>query len=402
MRWSPQQDKALRAVDHWFHDQDSQQVFRMFGFAGTGKTTLAVHMAEAICGDVLFGAFTGKAAYVMRTKGCNGASTIHSLIYKSREKGNHRLVKLERDLEFAKLEHGDNSIEVADLKVAVDREKDNLKRPHFDLNIDSDVKYAALVIVDECSMVDKMMGEDLLSFGTKVLVLGDPAQLPPIGGAGYFTEGCTPDIMLTEVHRQARDNPILELATRAREKRDILVGEYGGTKVLPKQKIDPELVFEFDQILVGKNITRSASNVRFRKLKGIDGPYPICGDKIVCLRNNHEEGLLNGGIHHVESIGDILDGKISMEIRSDGAGLVQETIAHEHHFLGKADKLEWYEKKEANEFDYGYALTVHKSQGSQFDKVLLFDESEVFRQDKWRWLYTGITRAAEAVTIVKM
>ncbi|MEO8669294.1 MAG: AAA family ATPase, partial [Bauldia sp.] len=169
MLWSPKQDDALRAVSSWLKSGGTQ-VFRLFGYAGTGKTTLARHIAEDAGGDVCFAAFTGKAAHVMRRKGCTGAGTIHSLIYRMRGED----------------EDG----------------------PTFVLNDDSAAGKAALIVIDECSMVDADIGRDLLSFGAPVLVLGDPAQLPPIAGGGFFTES-EPDSMLTEVHRQAADDPII-------------------------------------------------------------------------------------------------------------------------------------------------------------------------------------------------
>ena len=144
------------------------QVFRLFGYAGTGKTTLARHFAEHADGEVKFAAFTGKAASVMRGKGCKGASTIHSLIYRARESGE--------------------------------------EIPSFDLWDEAPASKAELIVIDECSMVDAELGRDLLSFGVPLLVLGDPAQLPPIQGGGFFTEA-EPDVMLTEVHRQARRRP---------------------------------------------------------------------------------------------------------------------------------------------------------------------------------------------------
>jgi exodeoxyribonuclease-5 len=150
---SPQQDDALLAVSRWMK-AGHPQVFRLFGFAGTGKTTLARRIAEDVEGDVLFAAFTGKAAQVMRNKGCGNARTIHSLIYRPRG-------------EKAEEETGE-------------------MQPAFSLNRTSTVSKAKLVIVDECSMVDEALGRDLLSFGTPVLVLGDPGQLPPVSGGGFL------------------------------------------------------------------------------------------------------------------------------------------------------------------------------------------------------------------------
>src|SRR5450759_498092 len=82
-QFTPHQDDALKAVADWLKAKpgtgNTPQVFRLFGYAGTGKTTLANHIAEDVDGEVKFAAFTGKAASVMRGKGCRGASTIHSL-----------------------------------------------------------------------------------------------------------------------------------------------------------------------------------------------------------------------------------------------------------------------------------------------------------------------------------
>lgn len=411
MMWSPQQDNALMAVRDWLNNSD-KQVFHLFGYAGTGKTTLAKHLAEGVNGTVLFAAFTGKAAYVLQSKGCAGASTIHSLIYHSREKGESQLRELEKQLqdllddlhkEGMPKEEIENHVRVKDLKHMIDQERDSVKQPFFVLNLESEVRNAKLVIIDECSMVDARMGADLLSFGTKVLVLGDPAQLPPVGGAGYFTENVKPDVMLEEIHRQAEESPIIRMATQVRMEKPLAIGDYGNDcHVISNEKIDPDRALSFDQILVGRNKTRFATNKRVRSLRGYDDPYPVVGDRIVCLRNDHDAGLLNGALFSVNSVGGVMDNKVILDIVPEGSPFAQSVMAHEHYFLGKGEELPWFERKDAQEFDYGYALTVHKAQGSQWDDVLLFDESFSFRKDRWRWLYTGITRAAETLTVVKM
>jgi len=110
---------------------------------------------------------------------------------------------------------------------------------------------------------------------------------------------------------------------------------------------------------------------------------------------------LNGAIWYVEDVGRLNEDRIVMRVRPEDGGDAVDLEAHTHYFLGKEDKLAWWDRREAEEFDYGYALTVHKSQGSQWDNIVLFDESYVFRQDRWRWLYTAITRAAEKITVVR-
>jgi exodeoxyribonuclease V len=294
------------------------------------------------------------------------------------------------------------------LRKQIEEERTSLARPMFTLNMDSRVKDAKLVVIDECSMVDGRMGEDLLSFKTKVLVLGDPAQLPPVGGAGFFTEGITPDVMLTDIHRQARDNPIIAMATKVRNQEQLELGSYGNSEVIERAQVNEKDARNADQILVGRNNTRHASNKRMRSMLARSEDLPEHGDKLVCLRNNNDMGLLNGAIWYVKDNGPVNDDKMYLELlperdgEPDHEAIPLECEAHTHYFTGNGEKLAWYEKKDAQEFDYGYALTVHKSQGSQWNNVLLFDESYVFRADRWRWLYTGITRAAERVTLVLM
>lgn len=410
MRWGSEQEAALKAVADWM--TTDQQVFHLFGFAGTGKTTLARHFAEGIEGTVLFGAYTGKAAHVLKQKGCAGARTIHSMIYHSKEAARSHIKEMELELaelmaelraEGADDEQIARHQNVRNLRKQLEDERAKAARPMFALNPDSDVKRAKLVVIDECSMVDGQMGQDLLSFGCKVLVLGDPAQLPPVGGAGFFTEGVRPEVMLTDIHRQAEDNPIIAMATRVREGKALELGSYGGSSVIERADIRQDDVMNAGQVLVGRNATRHASNKRLRALLGFQSEgQPEPDDKLVCLRNNNDLGLLNGSLWRVEEVGHVGSETCHMTVRPEEGGSEQELEAHMHYFQGRADKLGWWEKKDAQEFDYGYALTCHKAQGSQWDNVMVFDESWVFRQDRHRWLYTAITRAAERVTVVRM
>lgn len=365
MDFSPQQERALSAISDWHRAtkrSGGAPLFRLFGYAGTGKTTLARHIAEGIDGDVLFAAFTGKAASVMRDKGCAEASTIHSLIYRSKES--------------------------------------KAEEPTFVINRNSDVKKAKLVIIDECSMVDEELGRDLMSFGVPVLVLGDPAQLPPVKGGGYFTEG-EPDIMLTEVHRQAVDNPIIRLSMLAREGEPILAGDYGISRVISRGEIDAQQILAANQVLVGRNETRRKFNARIRELNGHKSAMPVLEEKLVCLRNNRQKGLLNGSTWTVKLAaprnGDLIQLRVAPD---DGNGPSVKVGVLCAMFEGAAEEIPWQLRRHTDEFDYGYALTVHKAQGSQWDDVVLFDESFAFREHRARWLYTAITRAAKRITIV--
>ncbi len=364
MQWSGEQDKALTAVADWLKAGD-RPVFRLFGYAGTGKTTLARHLADSVSGGTLFAAYTGKAAHVMRGKGCKGAGTIHSLIYRMRGED----------------ESG----------------------PTFVLNDDSAAGKASLIVIDECSMVDEEIGRDLLSFGTPVLVLGDPAQLPPVAGGGYFTEA-EPDVMLTEVHRQAADDPIVRLSMIVREGGRLKHGVYGESAVISRDEIEPEAVTSADQVLVGRNNTRRNYNLRIRQLLDRDGPAPVAGDVLVCLRNDRKRGLLNGSLWRVERVRVPRKGLLRYALASeDGIPGRKETVVsiNPAFFDGTADALPVAARRRSDAFDFGYVLTVHKAQGSQWDDVILFDESFAFRENAARWLYTGITRAAKRIRIVR-
>jgi len=375
MKFSPQQDDALKAVSKWL-GEGRTQIFRLFGYAGTGKTTLARYFAEHVDGDVQFAAFTGKAAQVLRSKGASNARTIHSLIYRPR---------------------GEESVED-------ETTGRTMVSPTFSLNRQSPIAKAKLIVIDECSMVDEELGRDLMSFGTPILVLGDPGQLPPISGGGFFTDH-EPDFLLTEIHRQARDNPIIQLALDVREGREFMYGDYGDARVISRNEVNSEMVTSADQVLVGTNRTRRRYNQRLRELKGFDALYPQSGDKLVCLRNDPAKGLLNGSLWKVmtssrETVKPGINLLVSPEEDDPDRGVAKIKLLKAAFDEPDGD-IPWQTKKRYDDFDYGYALTVHKAQGSQWNEVVLFDESFAFRDTRSRWLYTAITRAAERLTIVR-
>lgn len=388
MKWSSQQSAALDRVAEWL-ESGTAPFFYLAGYAGTGKTTLAKHFADGV-GDVLFGSFTGKAASVMRSKGCTDATTIHRLIYRSRDKGTKNLKDLQKELEEAPEEAKQG------YRVLIRKELESLKAPAFTLNEESPVRNAGLVVIDECSMVSGRIADDLMSFGTPILVLGDPAQLPPVHGKGFFTAG-NPDIMLTEVHRQARESGILALATEIREGGKLYLNKWHDCEVIEKGDLDPNDVPSYDQVLVGTNKKRAASNVRMRELIGRTSELPEPGDRLVCLKNNHELGLLNGEIWNTLSAMILDDDRIMLTIENDEDSM--SIVAWRHPFEGRELDY-WGRKNDVQEFDFGYVLTVHKAQGSQWPRVLVFDESYIFRQNAAKHLYTAITRASNYLTVV--
>lgn len=376
MKWSPQQVEGIRVARGWIMQCNaelrqgrklSQPILRIFGFAGTGKTTIARHLADGADGATCYCAFTGKAALMMSRSGCHGASTIHGLIYQVKE-GRSGAVR-------------------------------------FVLDKASPAANAALIVVDECSMVDEELARDLMSFGRPILVLGDPAQLPPVKGAGFFINA-EPDVMLTEIHRQAADNPIIRMATIIREGGQLELGAYGESRVIERGTLTGEEVARFDQVIVGKNATRTNYNRQLRAIAGRTDPMPMEGDRLVCLRNDKDLGIFNGGIFRADSgllRPDPDQPKcIKFEVKSEDfqrKAAIQVQVRREF-FDGDAVDIPWQELRGTQQFDFGYALTCHKAQGSQWDDVIVYDESGTFREDAARWAYTAVTRAAKRVTVV--
>lgn len=363
--WSPQQNEALSKAAAWLRLR-YQPSFYLGGFAGTGKSTLAKHLAAQADGKVAFAAFTGKAARVMRSKGCAGASTIHALIYWTE----------------------------MDTKTG----KSSITRKSR-----ADLEGVVLIVIDECSMVDEEMGRDLLHFGIPVLVLGDPAQLPPIRGAGFFTSG-QPDYMLTEVHRQAADSPIISLATAIREGRSLPGAmQVPGLTIVHQRDLDPTLVTSADTVIVGRNDTRQKYNRRLRELLGFTASTPYAEEPLICLRNDREKKIANGEIFLAHSDGKPSGRYVSVKLTQpeDPSRKPFVVDIRKEFFVDDkaATQMPFKTLRGSQQFTYGYAITCHKSQGSQWPSVCVFDESQAF-EERARWLYTAVTRAAENLTLV--
>jgi len=407
LSWSPQQTAALDAVRVWLENRacgrDKRQCFYLAGYAGSGKTTLAREFAKALPGQVEFAAFTGKAANVLRTKGCDRARTIHSLIYIPVSKSRAHAEELRNLIEEARAEG--NRAAVDRLEVDLAEAMEQLRRPSWCVNPDSDLNAADLLIVDEVSMVDERMGEDLCSFGIPILVLGDPAQLPPVAASqGYFTRN-EPDFMLTEVHRQAQGSPVLKLATIIRKGGTLDLGTYGSSAVVERKTIKVgEAIENFDQIICGRNATRHAINKAVREFCGQQGKLPMVGEKLICLRNDRDSELLNGSFWEVLSVLEEDDGdtlRLVINSLDEGGAGNRFVTAWRHHFEGRTDQLSPWRIRDHMEFDFGYAITCHKAQGSQWPRVLVYDESAIARADRSKWLYTALTRASDSVTVVQ-
>lgn len=400
---SAEQDRAVKAVDRWYK-AGGVEPFELHGLAGTGKTTLARYFAEHVEGVVKFAAYTGKAASVLRKKGCPGATTIHSLIYNPVGNTNVRemreleaLVEGEMDIPYEDRRH--------DLLESWRSQLEDLRkrsRAMFEVkgNEDAEICEADLVIIDERSMVGETEQRDLMSFGVPILFLGDPGQLPPVQGRSLAPE--VPDFMLTEIHRQAADSAIIRLAYDFRNGKFPTFGEYGeGVEILRKRDWDWQRAVEADQVIVGMNATRHSINRGMRARLGYKKLYPEAGERLICLQNNHEVGLLNGVVG--TSLREAVKSRATVDLVIDYEGQKLAVTSDAGHFEENYGKRKSYpgSHAEIEHFDYGYGITGHKSQGSQWRNVLICDDkmraNDIAQRKKW--LYTVTTRAEEQLTI---
>jgi UvrD-like helicase family protein/AAA domain-containing protein len=257
------------------------------------------------------------------------------------------------------------------------------------------------LLVHNCSMVSNDIAADLRSFGVKMLVIGDPGQLPPIRGTGAFTSR-EPDTLLTEIHRQAAESPILRLATMARCGEHLPLGEHGeGVTVRRYDRAD--VLRPDHQIICGTHRTRWALTAVLRETRGVSGLWPRAGEPVICCRNDREAGLYNGmmGICVQDSVttGD----DVMLFVRMDDESTTREILAstmlfREHDARSSLPPERW--RRGVQLFDFGYVLTCHKAAGSEWESVIVVDESRFFREDRSKWIYTAITRASNELTIL--
>lgn len=382
---SSDQKEAIQKIIRWYKNNTStKQFISLGGYAGTGKTTLISTLRNKLTLinkslKVGFASYTGKAARVLRNKLVeqkairepDTVGTIHSLIYSP-----------------------------------IVNEKEEIigwkKKDKIDRN---------LIVIDEGSMVDEQIWNHLMSYQVPIIVVGDHGQLPPIQGNFYLME--KPQILLRQIHRQARDNPIIGLSIQAREHGFIRPGIYSDyvIKYDPKdnetQTIVEESLRKYNNqtlVLCGFNHTRKKLNSFIRMSLGFESPLPQRDDRVICLRNNHVSHIFNGMLGTILDITSYDENWYEADIKLDDEykkyhGLIsvkQFGDKNALNFTGKRSQI-----MKGDLFDFGYALTVHKAQGSQAKKVILFEER--FKQmtdEQWkRWLYTAVTRAEKELII---
>lgn len=382
------QEQGLRIAVERFKNNEPYTVIA--GYAGVGKSTLIHFIIAALDLDprhIAYIAYTGKAAQVLRNKGCPNAMTAHRLLYNSRPREDGTFMHIPKD----------------------------------------SLSPYKLIVVDEVSMLPKKMWELLLYHGIHVIAIGDPGQLPPVASDNNNALA-HPHIFLDEVMRQAAESEIIQLTMQIRAGEPLKYYQGNEVRVVDRNELlKPGFLFWGDQIIVGKNDTRNYINDNMRKSlwKEQYQIEPIIGDRIICLHNDWEvvnetsDALVNGltgtltGITYTND-NPFMDKTPIIDFQPDIEGVAP--------FMGlEADYKLLTEKKplitrgydgtwrhipkqfHPEEFDYGYAITCHKAQGSEFNKVIVLEEflKSEKREDHIKWLYTAATRAAQKLIVVK-
>lgn len=405
MNLTTDQQAALDAIGVWLSGNNGW-MFYLGGYAGTGKTTLMHHFINSLGDQPTCLAPTGKAASVLqkRLKDCP-VTTIHSALFKPIEPDIKKLERLEEKLK--------NDPTAVSLLAQIKEEKKRLAemKLNFAENKDHTIMPNSLVIVDEASMVDERMMKQLKATGARILFVGDPGQLPPVGDSGYFTSN-RPNAMLSQVVRQALDNPIVALSMSIR-KGEYIPSEINNDNIQRKSRkgFDLEEFRQYDQILTGKNNIRRKLNRIVRKQLGYEGNVmPVTGERLICLKNTHkfDNYLVNGVQCASTSNADVNKyGDWCVDLLYEGAPLEKVPYYHypfEVHYRYDSEQDPWPARKHLVELDYGYAITVHKSQGSEWNRVALVDDFLMKEQPQFRkrWLYTAVTRAKEKILWVEM
>ena len=375
---SKEQRDIVDGIRQW-HCFGSESFKTLAGTAGTGKSFLIPYIIKVLGLDfqeVAVCAYTGKAVKLLQRKGLP-ATTIHRLIY----------VPVE--------------VEDEDGEVHIRFEK----RKCIDWNI-------KLIIIDESSMVSSPIHNDLLGFGVPILYVGDYFQLPPIDDTFNLMRESDVDFKLTQIYRQAENNPIIKLSMDVRAGRRIKFGHYGDTVVkMRASQVEDSSYVGANQIICGKNVNREALNRHLRDLHGYSG-LPKQNEKLIVLRNNYMLGVVNGQqiilLEDVEKENTTtLKMKYIDEYDTQDAVKLLLAERYENKFsslhFGRRKKAKENEFKKKIEADFGYAITVHKAQGSEWENVLFYDDG-FGRQDaemRARLLYTAVTRARERLIIAE-
>lgn len=384
MDLTEKQQKGLNIAVQRYRDKKPYSVIA--GYAGTGKSTLVQFIIKALNvreEDVVYCAFTGKATLVLSNKGCKNTSTLHKLLYYAHllPNGSYHFIP-----------------------------RPSLEYPY------------KIIVVDEVSMLSQELWDTLLKHHIYVLALGDPGQLGPVKAKNNCQLLQSPHIFLDEIMRQEEDNEIIALSMNIRTGKQLQVCENNNVKVYDTSSFVPGMLEWADQVLCATNKTRFFLNMQMRMAAGRT-QHPEIEDKVICLKNywhiisDQGNPLVNGTIGYLTSLQE--KDNIYLKCKTIVCNFESETgevfknleidyklLTENESSISTARMVKLTKNNKGwmipKEFSFGYAITTWKAQGSEWDKVLLFEENYPFDNNEHRrYLYTGITRASDKIIVIK-
>jgi exodeoxyribonuclease-5 len=433
----PEQNRAAKLILNWFYASSIIR-FILGGWAGTGKTTVLTFVRDTLGlkpSEIMFLAPTGKAAMVLRRKGLP-AITMHQFMYVPEGENDEPILGVCPSCKDSRM------VGIGDIAMCVacgheepfdinDVILKNMKRKRiikFRRRDKSELPPGLkLLVVDEASMINIKMRDDIESFDVMCLYSGDPGQLDPVEGKGIIQEA---DFVLQEVRRQAENNSIISVSKLVRERQKLDYGRHGrNVWVLTPEEANVALLLKADQVLCGKNDTRRDLTFEMREAKGFTG-HDICnGDKIMCVRNNWKKGLFNGqiGTAIVGQMDQSLEEAFGISLDQSSRSLLNALLNSTNNQKSSnrltigftdedgmkfpyidIDKEVLQEQKEPGfgkgsleYFKFADTISVHKSQGSEWPRVVLWEEQFMSAEKHARLMYTGITRASQQLVIIK-
>ena len=382
MKLTNKQETGLKIAVKRYKDKESYTCIA--GYAGTGKSTLIQYIVEALdlpLESVCYVAYTGKAAQVLRSKNCPNAITAHRLLYNSVQQKDGSFLFFPK----TKIENWN------------------------------------LIVVDEVSMIPKKMWELLLSHHIHVIACGDPFQLPPVSA-----ESCgvldRPHIFLDEIMRQEAESDIIRLTMDIRAGKELQLMKTSQIKIVNRSELLKDGIYLWaDQVICGRNSTRRNINIDLHTyLQQTTSLEPMKGDKIICLHNEWDcanlsgDALVNGLSGTIQTIdfnyrNPFMDKTPIISFLPEGTDAFSKLEVDYSIFttgtptVNKENFSKIIRKYRPKQFDFGYAITAWKAQGSEWDKVLIIDEKlfKMTKEEHDKFLYTCATRAKDKLIIVK-
>lgn len=399
MQLTEKQEQGLIEAVNRYRNNEKYTVIA--GYAGSGKSTLVKFIISALANefnidpdnDVCYTSFTGKATLVLQQKGNTNVSTLHKLLYESipKESGGY----IRKPIPVGKIDY-------------------------------------KVIVVDEVSMVPVTLVELLMRHGIYTIYLGDPFQLPPVKDNEDNRLLYNPHIFLDEIMRQAQESEIIRLTMKIRAGEPIDYFSGKEVKVMSKHELNTGMLEWADQVLCATNAQRHEINNQMRKTRGFNGP-PQEGEKVICLRNYWEtfdsigNALVNGTVGYLNNVFelrnklpyfvhpnvpfvDIVRGELFI---SESGTKFEGIETDKKMFETSTPTLDWktnYRLARSQktkhlvpmEFAYGYCITCHKAQGSQWDQVLVIEEGFPFEKEEHaKWLYTACTRAVDKLVLLR-